>query len=408
TDQGVTKDSITLGFLIANTSQLSAAGFKAGVAGDQEKVIKAWTNEINRTGGVNGRTVVPVTQEFDVLSVDNQQAACKTMTRDVKVFSVLSTGGYDSVAQLCIAKENKTPFIGTDPEPAQWYQDAKPYLWATFMNKDRINRNKARWLKAGGYLRPSDKVGVIYHDIPNVAPSVEKTLLPELGKNGIKPVSVIKLASDSDQAVRQVNNAVLEMRQKGVTFVDFSMNLIFKSQFMQVAEGQGYFPRYNDSDQYFGCQAFTTATYPQRSFDKTQCLTTTHSGARKLYAENAFSKAADAVYQRTYPQGYASEGNGKEAQDGQRALNYSLGSIITLWHQAAVKSGTQLTRALWGRAMQLTGTFSQQAQYCSMTFGEGKFDGSDKLAVVQFRYEASDGYAAKQFRTTKPCFDDYS
>ena len=406
-DQGVTKTGIKLGFLIANTSQLGAAGFKAGIAGDQQKIIKAWMAEFNRTGGVNGRKVSAVTQDFDVLSVDNMQAACKTMTRDEKVFSVITAGGYDSVAQLCIAKENKTPLISTDPEPEQWYAESKPYLYSTYMSKDRIARNKADWLKQGGWLRPTDKVGVIYHDIPNVAPSVEKSLLPALKRNGITPKTVIKLASDSNQALNQINNAVLQMRQDGVTFVSFQMNLIFKSQFMQVAENQNYFPRYDDSDVYFGCQNFVTAAYPARSFDKTQCLTGTLGGLQKTYTTNAFTKLADQVYKRTFPQGYATEGDGAEAQEGQRALNYGLGSEILLWHQAAVRAGTQLTRPLWGQAMQMTGEFTQQAQYCSMRFGPDKFDGADQLSVVQFRTEASDGYAARKFRTVRPCFRNY-
>lgn len=128
TDQGVTKNGIKLGFLIANTNQLSAAGFNAGLAGDQTKIITAWMNELNRTGGVLGRKLSAYSQTFNVLDANDMQAACKTMTQDQKVFSVITTGGYDSVAQLCIAKENKTPFISTDPEPASWYKESAPYM----------------------------------------------------------------------------------------------------------------------------------------------------------------------------------------------------------------------------------------------------------------------------------------
>jgi ABC-type branched-subunit amino acid transport system substrate-binding protein len=409
TDQGVTKDGIKLGFLIANTNQLSAAGFNAGLAGDQTKIITAWTNEINRTGGVLGRKLSAYSQTFNVLDANDMQAACKTMTQDQKVFSVIPTGGYDSVAQLCIAKENKTPFISTDPEPASWYKQAAPYMWATFMNKDRLALNQAKWLATYKYLHPNDKVGVIYHDIPNVAPSVEGSLLPALNANGIHPVDVVKLVIDRNLALAQVSYAVHDMRQKGVTFVIFEMNLIYKSKFMQEADKEQWHPRYTDSDEYFGCGDFVTSAYPPSQFDGTQCLGTTLSGLKNAdQLTNAFTKYCDEVYKRTYPQGYATEGSNKSNQDTQRLLNYQMGSEILLWKQAAERAGTQLTRALWGKAMGMTGRYAQQVVFCSMTFGPNKWDGSDELSVAQWHAEASDGFAADKFHQNPPgCFKNY-
>jgi len=409
TDQGVTKNGIKLGLLIANTSELGAAGFKAGISGNQQEIIKAWTDEINRNGGINGRKLSYYTQDFDVLDVNDMQAACKTMTQDQKVFSVLTTGGYDSVAQLCITKENKTPLISTDPEPAEWYQQAAPYLWGTFMNKDRLAKNQAKWLSTSGYVRPTDKVGVIYHDIPNVAPSVEKSLLPSLNADGIHPVDVVKLASDSQQALSQIPNAVLDMQQKGVTFVIFEMNLIFKSQFLQQAAKQQFHPRFNDSDEYFGCADFTTSAYDATEYDGTKCVGTTLSGVDpKKYKETTYQKFADSVYKHEYSQGYATEGSDPKNQEAQAVLNWGLGSEILMWAQAAMHAGTQLTRKLWGESMEYTGNWLQQGLYCSSTFKPGKFDGSDRLAITEYEAQADADYAAKSFHMLAPgCFKNY-
>jgi len=280
-------------------------------------------------------------------------------------------------------------------------------MWATFMNKDRLAKNQAKWLATYKYLHRDDKVGVIYHDIPNVAPSVEGTLLPALNANGIHPVDVVKLVSDSNQALAQVSNAVLDMRSKGVTFVIFYMNLIYKSKFMQEADKQGWHPRYTDTDEYFGCGDFVTTAYPPSAFDGTQCLGTTLSGIKDP-KPTAFTKYADAVYKRTYPQGYATEGSSQSAQDAQAVLNYSLGSEILLWKQAAERAGTQLTRALWGKAMGMTGKWTQQAIFCSVSFGPNKWDGSDELSVAQWHAEASDGFAANKYHQNPPgCFKNY-
>jgi hypothetical protein len=408
-DQGVTPKTIKLGFLIANTSNLAAAGFNVGVNGDQGKVVTAWFNELNRTGGIDGRQLTNYNYTFDVLDTNDMTAGCKTMTQDQKVFSVITTGGYDSTAQLCIAKENKTPLISTDPEPASWYPQSAPYLWATFMNKDRLFLNQAKWLASSGYVRSTDKVGVIYHDIPNVAPSVTGTLLPALARNGIHPTDVVKLASDSNQALAQIQNAVLDMRTKGVTFVIFDMNLIFKTQFMQYAQNQQWFPRYTDTDEYFGCEDFVTTTYPPQAFNGTECLGTTLAGINpQHYPVTAFTKYADQVYDRTYPQGYSTNGSSEMSQQEQQLTNYELGSEILLWANAAKRAGPNPTRAQWGIQMGRTGAWTEQVGYCSASFGPAKWDGSDELSVDQYHAEASGGWQADKFHQLAPgCFKNW-
>ena len=160
------------------------------------------------------RQVSAVREVFDVLSVDDMLAKCKAMTEDHKVFSVLTPGGYDSVAQLCIAKDHKTPLINPEPEPAGWYKEAAPYLWNMLMSKDRTHKNHVRWLIESKQLKPSMRVGVVYHGIPNVGPPVEDVSLPELRKHGIKPVQIAKLSSDDEQAVAQINQVVLQFQRR--------------------------------------------------------------------------------------------------------------------------------------------------------------------------------------------------
>lgn len=417
-DRGVTASTIKIGFLVANTNNLAAAGFNVGLAGDQTKIINAWVNEYNAHGGVNGRHLVADIASFDVLDVNDMEAQCKKLTVDDKVFAVVTTGGYDSVAQLCVAQQNKTPFISTDPEPAEWYRQSAPYMWTTFMNKDRIHLNHARWMKVSGYVRSGtvpctdpqqancqDKIGLMYHDIPNVAPPVEHSLIPEMKRQGIAPAVVSKLVTDSNQALSEINSVVLQMKAAGVTFVVFPVNLIYKTQFMQVAEKQGYFPRYTDSDSYFGCEDFVTATYPTRSWDHTKCLTSTASGIRAdQFHGTPFSQYSDKVYKDTYPQGYATEGSDPTKQQAQQALNYVLGSEIVLWAQAAGRTGADLTRLRWGTEMGKTGNFADQVAYGNQFFAPGHEDGADRLAVVQFHAEASDGFAAAKYHLLAPGF----
>lgn len=414
TDQGVTAETIKLGFLIPNLNELQAAGFDVGLVGDFDKIISAWVKEMNDNGGVACRQIIWVKEVFDVLSVDDMLAKCKAMTEDHKVFSVMTPGGYDSVAQLCIAKEHKTPFINPEPEPEGWYRESAPYLWNLLMSKDRMHRNHIRWLLDAGELIPGDptlptskatKVGVVYHGIPNVAPPVEDTLLPELARGGVKPLQVVSLSSDTQQALAQINQVVLQFRQAGVEYVLMPMNLIFKAQFMQVAERQEYFPTYTDSDHYFGCFDFVTGAYPERSWQGTKCVSAIEIAGWQPERLRAYANAhpyqqyADEVYLRAHPEGYDNNGESDQrTADTQRALHSGTGSQILLWKQAADRVGPNLTRPAWGASMGQTGAFDKITLPNPLTFGPEKWDGPDRIVVVEWHAEAGDGWDARMYR----------
>ena len=417
TDQGVTEDTIKIGFLIPNLNELQAAGFNVGLAGDWDKILPTWVDELNHLGGIACRKVTYVKEVFDVLQVDDMIAKCKAMTEDHKVFTVLTPGGYDSIAQLCIAKDHKTPFINPEPEPEGWYRDAAPYLWNLLMTKDRMHRNHVRWLMQSKELIPGDpdalanpatRVGIVYHGIPNVAPPVEDTLIPELENAGVKPVKVVSLSSDSQQALAQINQVVLQFQQARVEYVLMPMNLIYKTQFLQAAEKQSYFPKYTDSDHYFGCFDFTTATYPEKGFDKTKCISSLEingmrpEDGRAFVDAHPFAQYADAVYKRVNPEGYDNGGESdQKTTDTQRGLFIGMGSQVYLWKQAADRvDPTTITRLAWGQSMGQTGAFDKIPTPHPLTFGPEKWDGPDYISTAQWHAEAGDGYEAKKFRRT--------
>lgn len=414
TDQGITKDTVKIGFLIPNLNELQAAGFNVGLAGDWDKIIKTWVDELNDTGGIACRKVIFVKAVFDVLQVDDMIAKCKAMTEDEKVFTVFTPGGYDSVAQLCIAKDHKTPFINPEPEPEGWYKEAAPYLWNMLMTKDRMHRNHVKWLLDSGEIKPGDpdavtnpatRVGVVYHGIPNVAPPVENTLLPALKQGGVRPVKVVSLSSDSQQALAQINQVVLQFQQARVNYVIMPMNLIYKTQFLQAAEKQQYFPKYTDSDHYFGCFDFTTATYPEKGFDGTKCISSLEiNGMRPKDGEafvnsHPFAQYSDKVYLKHNADGYNRGGqDDKKTADTQRGLFIGTGSQIMLWKQAVDRiDPAQLTRPAWGASMGQTGAFDKIPTPHPLTFGPEKWDGADYVSIAQWHAEASDGYEAKKF-----------
>jgi hypothetical protein len=326
------------------------------------------------------------------------------MVNDHKVFAVFTPGGYDSVAQLCVARDGKTPFINPEPEPEGWYKESAPYLWNMLMTKDRTHRNHVRWLAESGTLKKSHTIGVVYHDIPNVGPAVRKSLLTELAKHGFKPKRVTALSSDSEQAAAQINQVVVQFQQDGIDFVLMPMNLIFKSQFMQQAEKQNYVPTYTDSDHYFGCFDFVTAAYPDRSWNGTKCVNAVdingfrEKDALALAAKHPYAKYADQVYLRTWKDNYDRNGEASEDQTNQQRLLFiGTGEQVLLFKQAADRVGVDLTRPKWGASMSQTGAYCTVVRFNCLSFGAGKWDGPDYLNVVEWFAEASDGYEARRY-----------
>ena len=400
TDQGVTAETIKLGVLVPNLNELELAGFPVGIAGDFDAMMDAWTNEFNRTG-VACRKVTWVKRVFDVVSVDDMQRVCREMTQDEQVFSVVTPGGYDSVGQLCIAKDAKVPLINGEPEPAEWYAQSAPYLWNLSTSKDRGHINHVRYLVEKGLLTKKHKIGVVYDGVPHVAPATEKGLLPELERNGLSPTKVFKLSSDTEQALGQINQVVVDFRLAGVDFVFMPMNLIYKTQFMTAAQQQGYNPQYTESDHNFGCYDFTTTTYPAQQYDKTICVTSTDAYGRVDLEEFAdkhpFAQYADQVYFRTHEGGYHRDGKGSDGWNAQRALHISIGSMLKAWQQAADRVGPDLTRAKWGAAMGQTGDFDQCVCENPLRFEPDKWDGSTTVKGLRWHAEASDGYKERWY-----------
>jgi hypothetical protein len=407
-DVGVTADTIRLGVLIPNLNELAQAGFKVGVPGDARSIADAWAAYTNKRGGILGRKIALFYDVFSVLDVNDMLRACKKLTEDDKVFTVINLGGYDSVAQLCVAKEHKVPLLAGDPQPQGWYQQAAPYLWTTLMNKDRAHKNHVKYLKENGTLKDGNTIGVIYHGIPNVAPSIEQSLLPEMAAEGVKPKIVVKLSEDSNQALNQIPQAVVDMQAAGVKTVFLMMNLIFKTSFIQQADKQQFHPLYTDNDHYFGCYSFTTATYPD-SYDKALCVTATNSGITGPQSlsnpklNQAYVQFADTLYKEAYPEGYKKGGgDNPDDQEAQRALNMAYGTFFLMWQEAATRVGADLTRAKWGVEMGKTGRWDRTVTSPSLSYSATKHDGPDSIALVQWSAAAGGDFKAKQFRQIAP------
>lgn len=427
-DRGVTSEAIKLGFLMMSGSSADADyDPNGGTPGRYTKIALTWAKEINSQGGINGRMleIVPDSAAIGSDGTDDMIRACKYLVKDQKVFGVVASLGFEADApQMCVAKENQTPLITVDPLPATRYAEAAPYLWCQCMSRDRIFANWAQWLAQSRYAEPGKSVvGVIYEGLPYNAPSVEKTLLPQLKANGIVPAEVVRLSADFERGAAELNNAVLQFRRANVDLVLPVMNLIYMANFMQAAEGQKYFPRYSATDLLFATSDFAPnwiSPWPADSFNGSRAISWTNSGmgptghmgvfgdwwdapfakyADQVYAK--YNKCAQGVYACDQPED-PSEAALTFGADLQRTQNYLIGSKILMFAEAARRAGPNLTRPAWAAAMASIETWDKTAMTPAFHFGPQKWDGADQMAEVKWLRDAQDGYDARRWHQIAP------
>ena len=105
-DQGVTSTTIRIGVSVINFAALRAVGVTLN-DGNYQDAVRALTANINRHGGVDGRTVVPYFVVANPAVASSTSSSCSELTEDDKVFIVLFP-----VYPDCYQQTHDTPVIG--------------------------------------------------------------------------------------------------------------------------------------------------------------------------------------------------------------------------------------------------------------------------------------------------------
>src|SRR5581483_8120263 len=253
---GVSDTEIKIGFQVAGN--LGAGFALVGATGSppqERQIVETFVNWINSTGGLAGRKVIPVIHETDPTGgtwATQAAAACATFTEDNKVLIVGTSvvGGSDALYN-CLSSKG-VPEI----EQNLWLFDHTYYNKPGLLYQPgRISPD--RWAKAyvdglalGGYFDGNPKVGLVRFDAPVFQRISDNVLKPQMKAHGLKFTDEIAISSPESIAAfssvsSQVSNAILRLRNDGVTNVMFLENAgILPFLFMPAAESQGYRPRY--------------------------------------------------------------------------------------------------------------------------------------------------------------------
>ena len=123
---GVTDDSVKVGVQYVD---LASLGDVVSIDhGDYEAAYNALFDDINTSGGINGRTLEPIYAPINPVGTDGADAACVQLTEDEDVFAV--TGFFLDDTVLCPLETHQTAVFGGAMSPANLDRAEAPWYTA--------------------------------------------------------------------------------------------------------------------------------------------------------------------------------------------------------------------------------------------------------------------------------------
>jgi hypothetical protein len=223
--RGVTATSINVVFPVVAINSLAG---KEGFAEDKEyneqiPAIHLYVNQINKSGGINGRKINPIIVQFDPTNDANMQSLCRQWTQgNPAIFAVVDgIGTWEQDAQLCVAQQGQTPLLSAWSTTTNWTNLGSPYLWWTGPDMAPVLDAVVQWGVSSGRLGHGKKVGVVVSDQAPDQDALNGFLLPDLKKAGITPM--VQTVAGSATATATTNSdaqlAVEKFKAAGVQSV---------------------------------------------------------------------------------------------------------------------------------------------------------------------------------------------
>lgn len=220
---------------------LGAEGFSAP---DTQAMAQAVIDELNRTGGLAGRHIVPVWHPYDASdptgTATQEQTACSFFTEDHSVPVVLSPIFSSEVLQTCLAKRG---VILIDQNYGYFDMAVAPdtYFVPGYPDPVRSGGAMVDDLVTSGFFGSEPRIGITMKDSPD-RHRVAAGIRAALNRHGLDIAEEMRYTSDHPDAIE---SGILRFRATGVTHV-FILDIggLESGVIIQAAEAQGYRPTY--------------------------------------------------------------------------------------------------------------------------------------------------------------------
>jgi ABC-type branched-subunit amino acid transport system substrate-binding protein len=206
---------------------------------------QAFINQVNGSGGILGRKIVPFFQQVDVADTSAQQAACTTWTQTDHVFMVIDGNTLQGAGQLCVTAQNHTIDLGGSEaySTTEEYQQAGGLLISQAANATRVFADWANALQSLGKLQ-GRTIGLVV-DEGDADTAANEGLVPVLSKLGDKIAYTAVISNDPSQGPTEAVDAVPQMQSAGVNLVLDATTFVNAASFVQQANSIGWKPQYS-------------------------------------------------------------------------------------------------------------------------------------------------------------------
>jgi Periplasmic binding protein len=408
--RGVVGNTINVVFPVVNLTALSA---QEGFASDTENLqasaaIHTFVNQINASGGINGRTINPMIVPFDPTSEADMRAKCKDWTEGTPVFAVVDgIGTWNGDNQLCITQEGSTPLISNWTTVTDWTQRGSPYLWWTGTDQAVILKTLVAWGQSAGLLGHNRTLGIIAGDRASDQLALNQYLLPDIRKAGLPTPVVETLASGtSDTATTQSEAPLVAQRlraagvQSVIPLVPF--NAFFP--YLQAETQQQYFPKLLLSD-YESSITVALGLIPvpyEKALDGQEGITVETLGGiddNRPQSQGGYDAGARSCYDTWKAHNGPPSPNSPYIEEQGPIVSWCQG--IRLFAAAAKSAGPDLNRRSFVQAMSRIENF-QGTLTPVLTYGPDKFYGPVEYKVVRIHNNDPNHNACILTYTGKP------
>lgn len=391
---GITASTVKMGVVIAAGNPGTAFGTSLSYDTDAStRIVQGMVNEINATGGIAGRKVLPIyayndnTDGSASAQTRSQTEICTRLTEDEKVFFVIAMNpaglnySYD-----CYAK-HQTPLIDlllADAD-AERLAQLSPWVIAPIaMNWGTMARVLPGALSEAGFL--TQKMGLFTQDRPALNRSA-KVLMGEIGKRGGRFLATATFKPTYDGLAADTAAAVLSFKDKGVDRV-----VVWAPQcgtllaFSRQAQSQGYSPRY-------GLTTYQTPAFCAGLVDPSQLKDA--AGAGFLMANDVSGSSAPPITPREKAcfdtvKKRSGDNFTKRGASGSAGIALASCELLYFAQKAlAPGAGRAIGNGEVAGYVARLGTSYQAVNVAKTSYGPNKLDGAQVYARLEYRTSCS-------------------
>jgi len=385
---GVTDDTITLGVTYVD---LEALGDVVDIDhGDYEAAYQAVADDINASGGVNGRQLELAFAPVTPIGTDSSDAACVELTEDIGVFAVV--GFMLDEAPLCYVDLHDTPAIGGLITQERLDRATAPWFSNVAGAESVASRLVEAFADDGAF--DGATVGVI--SLPADQAVMEDVTIPTLEANGVDVADQAVIdVPDNDQAaaLAQVGIIAERFQAAGIDTVVTVANAALTTA--QGLEPTAYRPRLLAT----GFESLATYITGQGGFDESvvaDSLSGGYATATVQYQDPLMQDCIRSVEDATGE----TVPDPAEARPGDPEPFVSVFAAcmqLNLFRQIAEAAGEVLDNGTFGQAGYTLGEIELPGAGGPATYGPDSLDGDMPIYLLRF-----DGAEGRLVSDTEP------